>query len=69
MLTYAPRSRFKSRRKFEAENLVLRKQLNIFIREQPNRLRLRNSYRLLLVCCTVSFLPSWAQFGFSGMRQ
>jgi hypothetical protein len=41
--------RFKSRARLEAENLVLRQQLNVLIRELPKRWRLTNSDRLLLV--------------------
>jgi hypothetical protein len=43
---------FKSRRRFEIENLFLRHQLNIALRRAPNRLRLRDSDRALLVCTT-----------------
>jgi hypothetical protein len=39
---------FKSRHRFEAENLVLRNQLNIALRHAPRRLRLRGSDRALL---------------------
>ena len=46
---YALSLRFKSRARLEAENLVLRQQLNVFIRKLPKRLRLTNSDRLLLV--------------------
>ena len=49
LLAYALRSRLKSRIRLEAENLVLRQQLNIVIRKLPKRLNLRNSDRLLLV--------------------
>jgi transposase InsO family protein len=48
-LAYALSLRFKSRARLEAENLVLRQQLNVLIRKLPKRLRLRNSDRLLLV--------------------
>ncbi len=48
-LAYALSSRFKSRARLEAENLVLRQQLNVLICELPKRLRLTNSDRLLLV--------------------
>ena len=41
-LTYAPSSRFKSRARLEAENLVLRQQLNVLIRKLPKRLGLTN---------------------------
>jgi hypothetical protein len=41
--------RFKSRVRLEAENLVLRQQLNVLIRKLPKRLGLTNSDRLLLV--------------------
>jgi hypothetical protein len=49
LMRYALRSRLKSRMRLEAENLVLRQQLNIVTRKLPKRLRLRNSKRLLLV--------------------
>ena len=48
-LTYAVSLRFKSRARLEAENLVLRQQLNVLMRKLPKRLRLRNSDRLRLV--------------------
>ncbi len=57
LLAYALRSRFKSRAKLEAENLVLRQQLNVLLRKLPKRLRLTNSDRLCLSACTISFLP------------
>ncbi len=37
LLVYALRSRFKSRARLEAENLVLRQQINILIRKLPKR--------------------------------
>ena len=40
LLAYALRSRFKSRARLEAENLVLRQQINILIRKLPKRVRL-----------------------------
>src|SRR5437016_3379678 len=43
---------FKSRRRVEAENLFLRHQLNIALRQAPPRLRLRGSDRALLVWMT-----------------
>src|SRR5207302_9733159 len=43
---------FKSRRRVEAENLFLRHQLNIALRQAPPRLRLRGSDRALLVWLT-----------------
>jgi len=43
---------FKSRRRLEAENLLLRHQLNIALRRTPPRLRLRGSDRALLVWIT-----------------
>jgi len=43
---------FKSRRRIEAENLVLRHQLNIALRRRPPRFRLRGSDRALLVWMT-----------------
>jgi len=48
---------FKSRCRFEAENLLLRHQLSIALRRKPLRLRLRRSDRPLLVCMT-RFWPS-----------
>src|SRR5271155_2564312 len=48
-LAYALSLRLKSRARLEAENLVLRQQLNVLIRKLPRRLRLTNSDRLLLV--------------------
>ena len=43
---------FKSRRRLEAENLFLRHQLNIALRQAPSRLRLCGSDRALLVWMT-----------------
>ena len=43
---------FKSRRRVEAENLFLRHQLNIALRQAPPRRRLRGSDRALLVWMT-----------------
>src|SRR5450759_4127850 len=43
---------FKSRSRFEAENLCLRHQLNIALRRAPPRLRLHGSDRALLVWMT-----------------
>jgi transposase InsO family protein len=43
---------FKSRRRLEAENLLLRHQLSIALRRAPPRLRLRGSDRALLVWMT-----------------
>ena len=40
---------FKSQRRLEVENLFLRHQLNIALRDAPHRLRLRGSDRALLV--------------------
>ena len=40
---------FKSRRRLEAENLLLRLQLNVALRRVPARLRLRGIERALLV--------------------
>ena len=47
-LAYALSLRVKSRAKLEAENLVLRQQLNALVRRLPKRLQLANSDRLLL---------------------
>jgi len=49
LVAYALRSRFKSRARLEAENLVFRQQLNVLIPRLPKRVRLTNSDRLLLV--------------------
>jgi len=43
---------FKSRHRLEVENPFLRHQLNIALRRAPQRLRLRNSDRALLVWIT-----------------
>src|SRR6476620_9771599 len=43
---------FKSRRRLEAENLLLRHQLTIAMRQAPPRLRLRGSDRALLIWMT-----------------
>jgi len=43
LLAYALRSRFKSRARLEAENLVLGQQINILVRKHPKRVRLTNS--------------------------
>ena len=48
-VAYALSLRFKSRARLEAENLVLRQQVNVLIRKLPKRLQLTNSDRLLLV--------------------
>ena len=40
---------FKSRSRLEAENLFLRHQLNVVLRQKPARVRLRGSDRALLV--------------------
>jgi hypothetical protein len=40
---------FKSRSRLEAENLFLRYQLNLALRQKPPRIRLRGSDRALLV--------------------
>jgi hypothetical protein len=42
----------KSRRRLEVENLFLRHQLNIILRRPPQRLRLRQSDRALMVWMT-----------------
>ena len=56
-LAYALSSWFKSRARLEAENLVLRQQLNVLMRKLPKRLLLKNSDRLLLVGCIDFVLP------------
>ena len=40
---------FKSRSRLEAENLFLRHQLNLALRQKPPRIRLRRSDRALLI--------------------
>jgi hypothetical protein len=40
---------FKSRSRLKAENLLLRHQINVALRQAPPRLRLRGSDRALLV--------------------
>jgi hypothetical protein len=40
---------FKSRRRLEAENLLLRHQLNVALRQMPRRLRLHGSDRAMSV--------------------
>ena len=47
-LAYALSLRFKSRARLEAENLVLRQQVNVLIRKLPKRLQLTNSDRAVL---------------------
>jgi len=54
---YALSLRLKSRARLEAENLVLRQQVNVLIRKLPKRLRLTNSDRLLLVWLYRLFPP------------
>src|SRR5271166_6883492 len=49
LLAYALHSRFKSRARLEAENLVLRQQVNVLIRKLPKRVQLPNSDRLRFV--------------------
>jgi hypothetical protein len=56
LLAYALRSLFKSRARVEAENLVLRQQINILVRRLPKRVRLTNSDRLRLVWLYRGFL-------------
>ena len=55
-LAYALSLRFKSRARLEAENLVLRQQLNIAIRKLPKRLWLKN-FRSIDVGLAVPSLP------------
>ncbi len=52
LLAYALRSRFKSRPRLEAENLVLRQQINILIRRLPKRARLTRIVEV--ICSTVA---------------
>jgi hypothetical protein len=42
-------SRFKSRARLEAENLILRQQVNVLCRQIPKRPQLNNTDRFLLV--------------------
>ena len=51
---------FKSRRRLEAENLLLRQQLNVALRYAPRRLRLRGVERVVLVGL-VRFWPDLAR--------
>ena len=51
---------FKSRRRLEAENLLLRHQLNVALRDAPRRLRLRGVDRAVLVGL-VRFWPDLAR--------
>jgi hypothetical protein len=51
---------FKSRRRLEAENLLLRHQLNIALRQSPARLRLRSMDRVILAGL-VRFWPDLAR--------
>ena len=48
-------SLFRSRAKLEAENLVLRQQINVLRRRMPKRPDLNNTDRLLLVWVRVTF--------------
>jgi len=52
LLVMFVRDIFKSRRRLEAENLFLRRQLNIALRRAPHRLRLCGSDRALFVLMT-----------------
>ncbi len=53
------RTRFESRARLEAENLVLRQQLVVLNRRLPVRLRLRNINRLILVWLYRLYLMGW----------
>ena len=55
---------FKSRSRLEAENLLLRHQLTIALRQAPPRLRLRGGDRALLIWMTRLWPePSWCGAG------
>ena|SRR5271165_6319368 len=54
---------FKSRRRLEAENLFLRRQLSIALRRAPRRLRLRGSDRALSRSLVCRALPAAANPG------
>ncbi len=47
---------FKSRSRLEAENLFLRHQLNLALRQKPPRIRLQGSDRALLGSELINFL-------------
>jgi hypothetical protein len=67
-LAYALSLGFKSRARLEAENLVLRQQLNVLMRKLPKRLGLTNSDRLLLVWLYRLFPSILSAIGSSGPR-
>jgi hypothetical protein len=68
-LAYALSLRFKSRARLEAENLVLRQQLNVLMRKLPKRLQLTNSDRLVFVWLYWLFPPYLVRYELSGRRQ
>jgi hypothetical protein len=59
LLLYLLASLVKSRRRLEAENLVLRHQLNIQRRRASRRLRVSIADRLAFVWSIASGLPLW----------
>jgi hypothetical protein len=61
-------SLFKSRAKLEAENLVLRQQVNVLRRRAPKRPHLNNTDRFLFVWLYRWFPPSLAPLRLSGRR-
>jgi hypothetical protein len=59
---------FKSRGRLEAENLLLRHQLNVALRQVPGRLRLCGSDRAILVGMFRLSLPKISSGGGSAQR-
>src|SRR3979490_2990011 len=61
-------SRFKARATLEAENLVLRQQVNVLRRRTPKRPHLNNTDRFLFVGSIAGFRPSLRWLRSSGRR-
>jgi hypothetical protein len=61
-------SRFKARATLEAENLVLRQQVNVLRRRTPKRPHLNNTDRFLFVWLYSWFRPSLRRLRSSGRR-
>src|SRR5260370_9038100 len=62
-------SLFRSRAEVEAENLVLRQQINVLRRRMPRRPDLNTADRFLFVWLYHGFPPSWARSRSSGQKQ
>ena len=62
-------SLFRSRATLEAENLVLRQQINVLRRRMPKRPDLNNTDRFLFVWLYRWFPPSWARLRLSGRKR